>query len=93
MKHDENKDVQLLSKVAKIDRSNRIIVIPSNTLIGNKRWGRIDFLTHYCGYHLVRKDGTILSNAPSAEKERKRKAKQEEKELNGKKRKQAKHSK
>ena len=68
MKHDEAKDVRLLSKVAKVDVSNKII--PANAIIGNKRWGRLDFLCHYCGYHLVRPDGTIMSNAPTAEERR-----------------------
>ena len=70
MKHDEAKDVRLLSKVAKVDVSNKIITIPANAIIGNKRWGRLDFLCHYCGYHLVRPDGTIMSNAPTAEERR-----------------------
>ena len=70
MKHDEAKDVRLLSKVAKVDVSNKIITIPANIVIGNKRWGRLDFLCHYCGYHLVRPDGTIMSNSPAAEERR-----------------------
>lgn len=88
MKHDEAKDVRLLSKVAKINPSNKTITIPTNVNIGNKRWGRLDYLCHYCGYHLVRPDGVIMSNAPTAEKERKRRAKQEERENNTRKRKQ-----
>ena len=92
MKHDESTDVRLLSRVAKINPSLKTITIPKNIQIGNRRWGRIDFLTHYCGYHLVRPDGVIMSNAPTAEKERKRRAKQEERENNARKRKQDKYA-
>ena len=76
MKHDENKDVRLLSKIAKVNQGSKTITIPTSVQIGNKRWGRIDFLVNYCGYHLVRPDGIIMSNAPSAEKERKKRDKQ-----------------
>lgn len=82
MKHDESTDVRLLSKVAKINPSNKTISIPTNVPIGNKRWGRIDFLTHYCGYHLVRPDGVIMANTTNAAKlreERDKKAKREQK--------------
>lgn len=75
MKHDEAKDVRLLSKIAKINPSNKTISIPANAVIGNKRWGRLDFLCHYCGYHLVRPDGTIMSNASSAEERRSKREK------------------
>lgn len=82
MKHDESTDVHLLSKIAKINPSNKTISIPTNVPIGNKRWGRIDFLTHYCGYHLVRPDGVIMANTANAAKlreERDKKAKREQK--------------
>lgn len=59
MIHDENKDVRLLSKIAKINQGNKSIIIRRDQVIGNKRWGRIDFLCHYCGYHLVREDGVV----------------------------------
>lgn len=82
MKHDESTDVRLLSRIAKINPGLKTIIIPTSIPIGNRRWGRIDFLTHYCGYHLVRPDGVILSNSPAATKEREKrdkKAKREEK--------------
>lgn len=79
MKHDEAKDVRLLSKVAKINPIYKTISIPANVPIGNKRWGRLDFLCHYCGYHLVRPDGTILSNAPAAEERRSKREKESSK--------------
>lgn len=67
MKHDEAKDVRLLSKVAKINPSNKTISIPNNAIIGNKRWGRLDFLCHYGGYTLVRPDGAVVNVSLVAE--------------------------
>lgn len=78
MKHDEANDVRLLSKVAKINPSNKTITIPTNAIIGNKRWGRLDFLCHHCGYHLIRPDGAIMNNTPERER-RDKQAKREEK--------------
>jgi len=71
MVHDENKDVRLLSKIAKINQGTKSIIVKRDQVIGNKRWGRIDFLCHYCGYHLVREDGVVATTV--VEKENKRK--------------------
>lgn len=49
-KHDENKDLRLISRIAKIDYSNRSIQAPKSSVIGIRSWGRIDFLTRYCGW-------------------------------------------
>lgn len=51
--HDENKDLRLVSKIAKIDYSNKTIQAPKSAIIGNKTWGRIDYLTHYCGWTFI----------------------------------------
>lgn len=53
VKHDENKDVRLLSKIAKVDTIQKTIQIAKTQLLGNKRWGRLDYLTHYCGYVII----------------------------------------
>ena len=52
-KHDENKDLRLISRIAKIDYSTKTIQTPKTAIIGIKSWGRIDFLTHYCGWHFI----------------------------------------
>lgn len=59
-KHDERKDLKCVSRVAKIN-GNRIIV-PTNAVIGIHTWGRIDFLTKYCGYILHRSKNVKASN-------------------------------
>lgn len=50
-KHDENKDVRLISRKVKVDYYNKSISASKDTIIGNRTWGRIDYLCHYCGYH------------------------------------------
>lgn len=83
MVHDENKDVRLLSKIARINQGNKSIIIRRDQVIGNKRWGRIDFLCHYCGYHLVREDGVV--STVIVESDNKRKKKEELKKKSNKK--------
>lgn len=48
--HDENKDVRLVSKRCKISFYNKSIEATKGTIIGNRLWGRIDFLTNYCDW-------------------------------------------
>ena len=51
--HDENKDLRLVSRIAKIDYSNKTIQAPKSAIIGIKTLGRIDYLTHYCGWTFI----------------------------------------
>lgn len=88
MKHDEANDVRLLSKVVKINPATKTIVLPTNAIIGNKRWGRIDYLCHYCGYHLAKVSGELMNTVTPSDKERKRKEKQQKREEKAAKRKQ-----
>lgn len=60
-KHDENKDLRLVSRIAKIDYINRTIQSPRSAIIGNKTWGRIDFLTHYCGWTFIWNNDVYIS--------------------------------
>ena len=59
-KHDEKKDLKCVSKVAEINGNH--IIIPTNTVIGIHMWGRIDFLTKYCGYVATYEHGVKASN-------------------------------
>ena len=49
-KHDENKDLRLISRIAKVDYFNKTIQAPKSSIIGIRSWGRIDFLTRHCGW-------------------------------------------
>lgn len=84
MVHDEAKDLQLLSKIAKIDRGGKIITISVNQPIGNRRWGRLDFLTRYRGWHLVR-SGNLIAQPGTSERTSKREEKEMKKKRNNKK--------
>lgn len=82
--HDENKDIRLVSRIAKVDYSNKTIQAPKSAIIGNKTWGRIDFLCHYCGWYFmwnndVHVSGRYSSNDSDVTK-RKRDAKKAAKE-------------
>lgn len=85
-KHDESKDIRLVSRIAKIDYSNKTIQAPKSAIIGNKTWGRIDYLTHYCGWTFiwnneVRVSGrNMRSDNDDSIKRRKRDAKKAAKE-------------
>lgn len=55
-KYDEVSVVRQLSKVGSIVDINtvdKVIKIAKNGILGNGTNGKIDFLTHYCGYHLI----------------------------------------
>lgn len=53
MKHDENKDLRSFSHIGKVDYSNRTLQASKSATIGIHLWGKIDFLTKYCGWHFV----------------------------------------
>ena len=79
-KHDENKDLRLVSRIAKIDYSNKTIQASKSAIIGIKTLGRIDFLTHYCGWFFiwnneVRITGHNMSSDDDTTTKRKRDAK------------------
>lgn len=59
-KHDENKDLRLLSRICKIDFADKTISASKSAIIGNKSWGRIDFLTHYCGWHFIYNNEVVV---------------------------------
>ena len=79
--HDENKDLSLVSKIAKIDYSNKTIQAPKSAIIGNTTWGRIDFLTHYCGWTFVWNNDIIISGRNSSDNDNVKKRKREAKKL------------
>jgi hypothetical protein len=51
--HDENKDIRLVSRIAKVEFYDKTIKAPKSAIIGNKTWGRIDYLVHYCGWTFI----------------------------------------
>lgn len=69
-KYDEVTVVRELCKNPAVTISDKTIsVIKDNNLIGNSFWGRIDFLTKYCGYTLTQVDLDEQRAAKIAEQE------------------------
>ena len=63
-----------LRKATNIDIYRRVITINPDTQIGNHCWGKIDFLEHHCGYHIVReRPGKIVVDSENSSKEKKEK--------------------
>lgn len=58
-KHDERKDLVSVSRIAHIYGNH--IIIGDKNFIGIHTWGRIDYLTKYCGYSLFYQRGVIGS--------------------------------
>lgn len=59
-KHDERKDLRSVSRVARINGNH--IVIGDKSAVGIHTWGKIDFLTKYCGYVATYEHGVKVSN-------------------------------
>lgn len=80
-KHDENKDLKSFSRIGKVDYSNKTLRCAKSATIGIRMWGKIDFLTHYCGWHLIWDNsagvGTITSYDNSNSNTTNKKAKKE----------------
>lgn len=54
--HEESKDVQALARLGLIKGdgiATNTISAPKDACIGNKTWGRIDFLVNHRGWHFV----------------------------------------
>lgn len=61
-KHDEVQVVnQLQRRKFSINPVTKKIGISRTMIIGNKTWGKLDFLVHYCGYYIVYGDGTLIN--------------------------------
>ena len=52
-KHDENKDLRSFSRIGKVDYSSKTLQCAKSAVICIHLWGKIDFLTKYCGWFLV----------------------------------------
>lgn len=53
--HDESKDLRSFARVGRVNAGERTLILSKDAAVGIKTWGRIDFLTHFCGWTLVRK--------------------------------------
>lgn len=89
-KHDENKDVKLLGRYAKIDTVAKTITMSKNTIIGIRLLGRLDYLCNHCNYIRLFDNNVIVSKTKSSqdgEESNKKQKKSKEHQLTNKTRK------
>ena len=61
--HDEISALQSLNRKKSISIVNKTIFVDKDNIdCGNKTWGIIDYLTHYCGYFAQWKDREVKSS-------------------------------
>ena len=51
-RHCEDKAVKSVARVCKVDAMAKTLQVSKGAIVGIKTWGKIDFLTHYCGWTL-----------------------------------------
>lgn len=51
-RHSEDKAVKSITRVSKVNALAKTLQVSKGAVIGIKTWGKIDFLTHYCGWTL-----------------------------------------
>ena len=87
--HDENKDIRLLSKALVVNPFNKTIEANKSQIIGNRRWGRIDFLVNHCGWTFiwnnhVKVKSSIIENSENKKKDKDKVKKMKEPKVNSK---------
>ena len=71
-KHDENQDVRILSRKLRVNQGQKAIYAAHSDIIGIRILGRIDYLCHYCGYHLIWGDSGIIDKSTYEDSEKKK---------------------
>ena len=51
-RHEEEKAIKSVVRVCKANAKAKSLQRSKGAIIGIKTWGKIDFLTHYCGWTL-----------------------------------------
>lgn len=77
--HDENQVIQELGKRFKINQVQKKIKGSKAQIIGNRTWGKLDFLTKYCGYTLIW-DDDVVNNDTMSNSNKKKELKDKKKE-------------
>lgn len=52
-RHDENKCLRSFKRIGRVDMYDKTLQAPKNAIIGIHLWGKIDYLTKYCGWHFI----------------------------------------
>lgn len=61
-RHDENNDLRSINKIGRVNYGDKTIRVAKSTVIGIRRWGKIDFLTKHCGWILIYDNSAKVSN-------------------------------
>ena len=78
-KHDENRDLKSVARIGRVNFSDKTIQCPKSATIGINMWGKIDFLTKYCGWHFIWNNDAVVvpivttSTSTSSREEKKKK--------------------
>ena len=65
-RHDENKCLRSFNRIGRVDMYNKTLQAPKNAVIGIHLWGKIDYLTKYCGWYFIyNNDATPVYNQNS----------------------------
>lgn len=79
--HDENKDLRLVSRVAKVDYSNKTIRANKSAVIGIRTLGRIDYLVNYCGWFFYWDNSVAVRIVPRNDEDNSNKSKRVTKKI------------
>ena len=52
-RHDENKCLRSFKRIGRVDMYDKTLQASKNAVIGIHLWGKIDYLTKYCGWHFI----------------------------------------
>lgn len=61
-RHDESKCLRSFSRIGKVGYGDKTLKCSKEAIIGIHMWGKIDFLTHYCGWTLIYDNRVIVNN-------------------------------
>lgn len=61
-KHDENKDLRIISRIAKVSYYDKTIQASKSANIGIRTLGRLDYLCKYCGWTFIFNNSVILNS-------------------------------
>jgi hypothetical protein len=70
--HDENQDVRILSRKFRVNSAQKAIYASRSDIIGIKTWARIDYLCHFCKYHLIWGDNGVVDKSSYEDSEKKK---------------------
>lgn len=66
-RHDENKCLRSFKRIGRVDMYDKTLQATKNAVIGIHLWGKIDFLTKYCGWHFIWNNSATPSYVKSSD--------------------------